>query len=549
MLRPIISACLVLPGCGPVIAPEQHELSGQSADVDGDGDAESGPSSVTVVDTTFDSSPSMDVGGGAVAPIAQCPAADAQGIAIDSQIRIELDATATPEILVGEAITLACAGQPIEGDLIAGPGQIVFVPSGMLPADSTCEVTLAEAAVTIDGVPVVSTTWSFSTSSTTGVEFDFDAPRRLVDEHGLNPERIDAEGDDVVLTWNLPMTIARSTDRGETFEITTLATVDGFGQMTDMHLQDGVVHLTWQILDSGNDGQCYYSRSEPGTGEMSDPLHLTALPHAMTSSWPSATTDGGDRVVVTWVETCFFEGPCGEDDSGLYMIESNDGGASFGPPVRVLGWDAWGYAELLGPRLGWIDGGLAGVWERYPDGVSTGVDLLDGEAGFATVSWIDGMPRWPRLARTLQNEAVVFAYDSVESQARLSLTRLRSRTGEGFDSPLLLAAQDGTDEFFASADAHGEDLVAVVTAEADFDAPADTQLRLSVDGGFTFSSPQQLDVLPHEHPIFYDNALPLVTLADDDRVHLFWHYFEGDHYSVNYTHGDRIAPCGLKSGV
>jgi hypothetical protein len=109
--------------------------------------------------------------------------------------------------------------------------------------------------------------------------------------------------------------------------------------------------------------------------------------------------------------------------------------------------------------------------------------------------------------------------------------------------------QTDTDQFFATADAYGDDLVAVTTSAADYDAPATIELRMSVDGGFTFTAAQSLDFLPHDSPSFVDNAFPLVTLADDERVHLYWHLYKGDSYVVQYTHGDRIAPCGLKSGV
>jgi hypothetical protein len=93
-----------------------------------------------------------------------------------------------------------------------------------------------------------------------------------------------------------------------------------------------------------------------------------------------------------------------------------------------------------------------------------------------------------------------------------------------------------------------DDFAAVVLVEGELFSAQAVQLAVSADGGQMFWASQSLDSLlsPPPDSETQDLAVPSVAIADDQRVHLVWSQREDSGYSVQYSHGDRIEPCGVR---
>jgi hypothetical protein len=486
----------------------------------------------------------VDMGAPGIEPTELCPPMAAVGIGLDTSVRLTFASASTPQVADPNAVQLACAAQSIAGSVTTAPGAIVFEPAEALPTNASCDVTVGDAAVMLDGVDVPAVEWSFTTGAQPGVEFGFRPPVVLSSGHALNVGAADAEGEHVVIVWTIPsMSVARSSDRGEHFETSVLDPVSGSTQSPDLDLQGGIVHVVWQVLDSKNDGQIYYSRSDPELGDMSEPLHMNALPYSTSSTMPSVTSDGDSLVLVTWQEECSLDPTCELADAGVYMATSADAGESFAEPVQLADGLRLDGSSYFGTELGWVDGGAMGVTTRISGGFPDTIEVLDLEMGFETIATIEGSG-YGYVERISDTEAAATWLEGAAGQPQqLMLMRLRGRTSEGVDAPRVIAEPTGGD-LFATIDLIAE-IVAMVSAESDEEGSYPVRLSLSTDGGETFSAPQPLHAIVPQPPDVAFPKFPTVAVADDQRAHLAWSEDGERETSVMYTHGDRIAPCSL----
>lgn len=483
-----------------------------------------------------------------------CPPVAAAQVGIDSGVRVMFSSPSDPVVAIADPIALVCDGQPVAGSIDIAPKQIVFRPTTTLPMHVRCEVALVDGAVTIDDEPIAAVSWEFETGAASGAEFDFYDPVTLGLGTTLDGAAIAAVGNRVAMILLTPaLTLALSTDHGGHFDTLEIMPFEGTVQMPDLDASTGGVHLVWQVLDGVNDGQCYYVRWDSESGILDDPYHLQAVDHPMYSTYPSVTTDGSRTVVVTWQEECNGLDPCAEDDPGVYMRVSDDRGANFDRPTRLVQPAAWGLGFMVGPRLEWVSGGLAGIWVAYPNGIPEGIDVMDGgdvlerAPRFDLLHHIDGYALDAEIDRMDDGDgALVWIDGSIAGSAATKLARLRDRHGEGLDPPVVLAEQIGLGNYNSSVAVEGEN-VAVVAIEFPDEGPLSRRLMVSDDAGQTMSAPQWLDTLlaDEDGATPSDSAFPSVATSGN-RTHLVWWRRENDEPSVRYTRGDRIPPCGVK---
>lgn len=515
---------------------------GQSQ-TDGHGDTDVAPND--------DANPTVEdaAGEGTVAspPIELCPPVAAQQVAIDSGVRLMFETPAEPVLASAQPLEIACDGVAIGGEVEVGLGQIVWHPAFELPANATCDVTLADGAVVIDGDVSGGVSWSFATGESAGAEHDFDHPITLSDSWAADVALMGSQGNRLVVGWRMPvLTLAVSTDGGDHFEIHEIEPIAGPSLLPAMHFDAEWVHVVWVIWDNDNDHQAFYARTDLETVE--EPLLLQSVGQPMVSMSPSVTADGAGEVVVTWVEQCPSESRCPAEDPGIYMKVSSDNGATFGPATRVVAPPAWGSTSLLGPHLAWVDGGVAAVWNRYTDNTSEGLQFLDGSSGFATVheiaiSNIDG----DLDQMTTDDAAALWIARPANGPATTNFARMRRRTADGIDPPRVLATQILDSDHYSAIGVQHEN-IAIATTDRGVDGARLRRLMVSDDAGLTVSAPQWLDAMlaveDGEDPLA--TAVPDVA-TDGSRVHLAWTRVAGEEFSVRYTSGDRIAPCGMRS--
>lgn len=517
--------------------------SGDSTPASSSGGVASTASTAT---TEADSGAPVDVGGTRPQDAELCPLSDADDVGIDTRMRLTFDSTDVPVLLSGDAMRLTCGGYAIDGSTTVGVGQLVFVPAMTLPTETTCEIELHADAVTLADEVVADRSWKFTTGDRPGVEFTFEDPVSLWQFSGGMFGTIDADGDDVIiaLVGEQPL-IVRSSDRGETFEVSDLQPGHYGAYLPATHLQNGVVHVAWQLNEGYDGADVYYSRSEPGLGEMSTAMLVEGANPDTFSYPPTVTSDGADHVVIAWFEDCSSSETC-SIERGIHIRTSDDGGLTFAPPVRLDG--NWGAYLGQGPLLAWVDGGLLAAWNSDPYAAS-GITLYDGEAGFAPIAELDAA--WVQLERVADGQAAIYWQAGIgdgDPAAMAQLARVGERTADALGSVLTVAERIGNADFFATMDLHGE-VIAAVASEGDSSGAADRRLILSIDDGETFLAPQPLDFLLHadlNDPPSDIFQIP-IAVADDQRAHLAWWRDHGEgQLELLYTHGDRITPCDLR---
>lgn len=537
-------------GCGARVALDDDVSGTSSADTSVSDPSTSVSATMPATMTTADSGNAIDLGSEDPFEAELCPTPSAEGVGIDTRMRIAFPSAGEPEIVAAEPMRLVCNGVSIAGSTSTGVGQVVFVPDEELPPQSGCEIVLEPSSVTLDDVPLVGTSWTFFTGDLRGVDLDFAGPTTLGEFSGGGFVTIDADGDDVVVAWvgDFPM-LARSNDRGEHFEVSSLMP-DVYGSNAIVtHLQNGIVHATWCMYPVSGSVDCFYARSEPGLGAMSPAMLVDDDDPDTFSSSPTVTSDGDDIVVVAWFESCNIE-PCNlPGGSGIYERRSADGGLTFDEIVQVS--SGWTKSPSAGPLLAWVDGGVAVAWNAKPFAYE-GISILDGEAE-PTKFWERENAMWPSLERADDDEAVLYWHEreSVESGFDAAkFVRIRGRSPAGVERVQTVAERQGDADFGVVMDAHGDVVVAIV-AEGEFFTPRgslERRLVFSQDGGATFLAPLTLDHFDTGADRFgLEPYNVTVAAADAERVHFVWmRDTEALTFEVMHSYADRIEPCGVR---
>lgn len=160
----------------------------------------------------------------------------------------------------------------------------------------------------------------------------------------------------------------------------------------------GLIHLVWS---SGEEGQIAYSRAKVGeatsSGGWSTPHSLSAP--GSSASWAQIGADGQGRLVV------LYAAPLNEG-RGIYLVRSEDGGATWSDPTVVFDAAAVGWAMVDHPALGvapdgalhaaWVRGALPGTWP--PQGIAY-ARSDDGDNSWTKPEEVAGAGYdWPQLA-------------------------------------------------------------------------------------------------------------------------------------------------------
>ena len=163
----------------------------------------------------------------------------------------------------------------------------------------------------------------------------FSAPRPVSGDSNaaFEPEIAVTPGDAINVAWEdaasgtSAILFARSTDNGATFSSPKQVSRDA-GNATEAHIAaDGAGHLSvvW-VQAVGGDKHTFYSRSTDNGQTFSEPLQLTTAPGTSVSK-PLALAF--QNVVYVAYQN---EAP---NHMQVYLVKSEDGGATFGDPVQV----------------------------------------------------------------------------------------------------------------------------------------------------------------------------------------------------------------------
>ncbi|MFZ5472552.1 MAG: sialidase family protein [Pseudomonadota bacterium] len=131
---------------------------------------------------------------------------------------------------------------------------------------------------------------------------------------------------------------------------------------------DGTLHLVWSIaLAKPYTGHVRYSRSTDGGRSFSAPITLNDDSAEISHRFPALLVEGR-RVLVAWLDARERQAAqaAGEKFAGasLYLAESGDGGASFGPNRRFVAHSC----ECCRLALAWRQGAPMALWRQVFDG-------------------------------------------------------------------------------------------------------------------------------------------------------------------------------------
>ncbi|MEM9557842.1 MAG: sialidase family protein [Acidobacteriota bacterium] len=199
-----------------------------------------------------------------------------------------------------------------------------------------------------------------------------------------------ARGDEVLVAWAdfsfspAKVRAARSLDGGLTFGADTVLadnSVGGNGASAFI-APDGAYHVVWR--DSFQESLWISSSTNQGTTWSADTAFasMSPLPTPMPAGYrivnlPSLTAGADGRMVVAWNDRVF-------GDADIVAVHSSDGGDTWSAPVRVVD-DASGRAQFFP----WLDlapnGDVHAVWyDQRHDGSSLDVYLSSSTDGGAT---------------------------------------------------------------------------------------------------------------------------------------------------------------------
>lgn len=191
----------------------------------------------------------------------------------------------------------------------------------------------------------------------------WEPPRRL--DRYTAPEgqvTVAATGPHVYVAWHdhSPgggIRLARSTDRGETFE-RTITLIEGPAAHPSLAADGQRVHLVWGDHRDGDQAEIYTIRSADGGATWADEQRLSDVPF---ESWVPTVAVEDESAYVAWVD--YRDG--NEEE---YFTRSLDGGKTWAEPVRLTVDEADSWAPSLAVKdgvvhLAWFDRRFASATE------------------------------------------------------------------------------------------------------------------------------------------------------------------------------------------
>jgi hypothetical protein len=262
-----------------------------------------------------------------------------------------------------------------------------------------------------------------------------------------------------------------------------------------LHCDDGGVVVAWEEVRHGVDDnhQIYVNRSvDGGLTWLAEDVRVDDDPDGRAMSLQPRLAAGGGGLVVAWYDNTF-----GAYD--IFVSRSDDGGASWGPPVRVDS-DPAGASYSARPKVAMSEDGMQ-VWVAWEDSRNGRADVYAARSG-------DGG-------------------QSFEPDVRLD-------TG---DPP---GASDAF-EVQLCTDGVGELYVVWHDARAGTDAGRDIYASWSDDGGVTWSA---TDVRVDTSAVASSNALFPACAWVDGALHVAWQENEVDAYDIFHRTLVDGAPVG-----
>ena len=206
---------------------------------------------------------------------------------------------------------------------------------------------------------------------------------------------------------------ARSMDGGLSFDPSVLVSVDSgsaFANAPRIVTDNNIIYVVWHDNRAGADSwDVYLSKSVDGG--------TTFLPEVMVNTpisnvWqyePDLAVDGDGNIYVSWTRK-YLDDTSQLDDYDIYVAKSTDGGASFGPSVKVNDGPDWQYKSCV--RVG-TRGNVYVAWtDRRNEGISD-VYFAKSADGGATFSpnipvntYMDQSQGYPKMA--LDEDEVIY---------------------------------------------------------------------------------------------------------------------------------------------
>ncbi|MGX4643081.1 sialidase family protein [Massilia sp. SYSU DXS3249] len=261
--------------------------------------------------------------------------------------------------------------------------------------------------------------------------------------------------------------------------------------------QSGRVYLLWQeIIFSGGShgGDILFARSGDGGAGFDAPLNLSrsrggdGKGRLSRTVWSNGSHDlavaGDGGIVAAWTEY----------DGALWLARSRDGGASFTAPRQVAGSAA---RPARAPALAAGPGARLYLAWTVGEDPAAGIHVAqssDGGASFGPALRISPGPRRadaPRLAVDGEG-AVHLAYAETGPDGRRQVRHTRSPDGiVRFAAPRTVSARDGQDAAYPAIalDGRGRVVVAWEVLEPGAARPHALAMTVSRDGGRRFSAP------------------------------------------------------------
>lgn len=355
----------------------------------------------------------------------------------------------------------------------------------------------------------------FSMCITAQAQVLFSTPKNVSNNNdfSITPQvAVDAAGN-INVVWeddtatNSNILFSRSNDGGVTFSpAKNLSSSLGFSFNPRITVDSqGGINVVWQDNTAGN-YDVFFSRSSDGGVNFSKPMNLSNDPP---DSWnPQIAVDKSGNISVVW-----------ENDNitfGVLFTHSTDGGATFSTPVNLATNKTGSFAPEIG--LG-ADGSINVVWEddanfraqisfsRSTDkgatfsaptnisndsGNATSSQVVLDASGNINVVWVDDTPG---------NFVIMFSRSS-NSGATFSKGKNISNTGNSGNPQIAVDASGNIHVVWQ------ENTTTVVNNDVFF--------ARSVDGGLTFSPPQNLSNNPG------DSSNPWITVDATGNINVSW---------------------------
>ena len=177
---------------------------------------------------------------------------------------------------------------------------------------------------------------------------------------------------------------ARSTDGGVSFDTAVLVSDDEtfFANAPKIAADSsGNIYVVWHDNRSRDSWDIYLAKSEDGGGSFLPSARVNDYVSGMDQYEPDLALDSFGNIYVSW-NRYYYDG--GQYDYDVYMAKSTDGGATFGPNVKVNDGPDWQYKSSIkvGPS-----GNVYVTWtDRRNEGISDiyFAKSIDGGSSFST---------------------------------------------------------------------------------------------------------------------------------------------------------------------